>query len=111
MMTAVILLATARYSSMFVILAAQGPPMTRSKQGWSLAAVLAFGLAAGLCGIQWGLPGPERLRACPPQLLPTAEIARELAERWRRLYEELKRSHAEMRTEEPVTYVKGVDEI
>lgn len=73
-----------------------------------LAAVLLLGLAGGLCGLTGGLPGPARWRALPPELRGSPEFASRLADSWRRLYDELVRSHQERRAEEPVTYVKGL---
>lgn len=77
----------------------------------ALAGVLALGLLVGLWGIRWGLPGPGRLRAFPEKLYPNAEIAQKFTEHWARLYEDIRKSHQEMRREEPVAYVKGLDEI
>lgn len=77
----------------------------------ALPAALALGLLTGLCGIRWGLPGRERLRAFPETWRPTPEVARDLAERWRKLYEGIQRAHDEQRAEEPVTYVRGVEVI
>ncbi|MBI3288102.1 MAG: glycosyltransferase family 39 protein [Elusimicrobia bacterium] len=73
-----------------------------------LLAVLALGLAAGLCGIRSGLPGPERWRALPPALRGSSEFAERLAESWRRLYEEIQRAHREVLPAEPATYVRGL---
>lgn len=75
-----------------------------------LGAVLLLGLATGLCGITWGLPGPARLRAFPERLKPTPEIAKNFADSWTKLYQDIERSHEELQKEEPVTYVKGVEE-
>ncbi len=75
-----------------------------------LGAVLVLGLATGLCGITWGLPGPARLRAFPDRLKPSPEIARRFADSWAKLYQDIACSHQEMQKEEPVTYVKGVED-
>lgn len=89
--------------------------LRRLRGGWAgpafLAGVLALGLSTGLWGITWGLPGPARLRAFPDTMRPTAEVARRLTESWQRLYQGIERTHREVRGEEPVTYVKGVEEI
>jgi len=89
--------------------------LRRLRGGWAgpqaLAGVLALGLATGLWGITWGLPGPARLRAFPDSLRPTPEVAQKFADAWSRLYEDIRRSHRDMSSEEPVTYVKGVEEI
>lgn len=72
----------------------------------ALALVLAVGLLTGLCGIDWGLPGDARLRMLP-QGRPTAAQARAMTDSWKRLYQEIGASHKEMKSEEPVTYLKG----
>ena len=77
----------------------------------ALAAVLLTGLVTGLWGLGWGLPGPARLRAFPDGLRPTPQIAQKFADAWERLYEGIRRSHEEMRREEPATEVRGVEEI
>jgi hypothetical protein len=77
----------------------------------ALVVALALGLVLGLWGIGWGLPGPQRLRAFPERLRPNPEIAARFSEGWSKLYEEIRRSHKEMRPEEPVTYVQGREEI
>lgn len=82
--------------------------MHRLRLDLAPAAVLLFGLAGGLYGLTGGLPGPARWRALPPELRGSPEFAAKLADSWRRLYEELVRSHAERRAEEPVTYVRGL---
>lgn len=74
----------------------------------NVAALLLWGLATGLFGLRWGLPGPERLRAFPESLRPTPEIARQVTDAWTRLYQGIERTHKELKTEEPVTYVQGV---
>ncbi|MBI4371706.1 MAG: glycosyltransferase [Elusimicrobia bacterium] len=83
--------------------------------GWraeaGLGAVLALGLAAGLCGIAGGVPGPGRWAALPESLRGSPEFARALADSWARLYAEIRRSHAEMRADEPRTAVAGVVEV
>lgn len=83
--------------------------------GWraeaGLFCVLALGLATGLCGITGGLPGEARWRALPESLRGSPEFARGLADSWRRLYQEIKKSHDEMRADEPRTSVSGVVEI
>ena len=75
----------------------------------ALAVVLAVGLLTGLCGIGGGLPGEARLRMMP-QGRPTAEQARAMTESWKRLYREIDASQ-QMRSEEPVTYLKGTMDI
>ncbi|MBI5630329.1 MAG: glycosyltransferase [Elusimicrobia bacterium] len=75
------------------------------------AAVLLLGLGAGLWGLRWGLPGKERLRILPGGRPLSQEAADKMAEHWAGLYREIRRSHREMRREEPVTYVKGLVEI
>jgi len=77
----------------------------------ALAAALALGLVTGLWGIQWGLPGPQRLRAFPAAMRPSPEVAQKLADGWRRLYQGIEETHRELQSEEPVTYVQGVEEI
>ena len=62
----------------------------------------------GLCGINSGLPGPQRWRALPPALRGSPEFAQKLAESWRRLYEAIQKSHEQLKAEEPVTYVQGL---
>jgi dolichol-phosphate mannosyltransferase len=83
--------------------------------GWKaevgLGAVLAVGLLTGLTGITGGLPGAERLRALPEASRGSPEFASKLAEAWRKLYEDVDRSHAEMRAGEPRTGVVGVVEV
>ncbi|OGR73652.1 MAG: hypothetical protein A2X40_07925 [Elusimicrobia bacterium GWC2_65_9] len=83
--------------------------------GWRVEAglfcTLTLGLATGLCGITGGLPGTERWRALPEGLRRSPVFARSLADSWRRLYEEIKKSHDEMRADEPRTSVRGVVEI
>ncbi|MEK7382977.1 MAG: glycosyltransferase, partial [Elusimicrobiota bacterium] len=83
--------------------------------GWraeaGLFCVLALGLATGLCGITGGLPGPARWRALPEGLHQSPVFARSLADSWGRLYQEIKKSHNEMRADEPRTSVQGVVEI
>ncbi|MEK7388360.1 MAG: glycosyltransferase family 39 protein [Elusimicrobiota bacterium] len=73
-----------------------------------LILILALGLAAGLCGIRSGLPGPQRWRALPPALNRSPEFAGRLADSWRRLYEGIRLSHETLQAEEPVTYVQGL---
>lgn len=77
----------------------------------TLAAVLAVGLLQGLTGIRWGLPGPARVAAFPPDFQPSSENALEMTQRWQKLYEEIAQAHRELKREEPVTYVQGRDEI
>jgi hypothetical protein len=62
--------------------------------------------ALGLCGLRWGLPDAARLRAFPTGR-PDAETARRLEESWRSLYKDIEASHRELRSEEPVTYLRG----
>jgi dolichol-phosphate mannosyltransferase len=89
--------------------------LRRLRGGWAgpaaLAGVLALGLATGLWGITWGLPGPARLRAFPDAMRPGPEVAQKLAESWQRLYQGIERTHLEIKGEEPVTRVQGVEEI
>lgn len=73
-------------------------------------AALGLAIATGLCGIKWGLPGPQRWRALPPSMR-TPAAARGMAEAWRALYDEIERSHRDMKSEEPVTYLQGVETI
>ncbi|MBI5240368.1 MAG: glycosyltransferase [Elusimicrobia bacterium] len=83
--------------------------------GWAgpaaLVAALALGLIAGLMGISWGLPGPQRWRAFPEAMRRDPESARRLKESWQRLYEGIEKTHREVKGEEPVTRVQGVEEI
>lgn len=83
--------------------------------GWraeaGLFAVLALAAATGLCGLTGGLPGPERLRALPPQLGDSPQFARGLADSWNRLYGGIARAHAERRADEPRTSVSGLVDI
>jgi hypothetical protein len=85
------------------------------RAGWSgpaaLAAALALGLAAGLMGISWGLPGPQRWRAFPEAMRKDPDSALRLKESWQRLYEGIEKTHREVKGEEPVTRVQGVEEI
>lgn len=71
-----------------------------------LAAALALGLGAGLTGLSAGLPGARRLRVLPGGR-PTPELARRLADAWTSLYDQIRRAHARMASEEPVTYATG----
>lgn len=77
----------------------------------ALAAVMALGLFTGLWGLTWGLPGQARLRAFHDGKAPAPEVAQSITEHWKQLYEDIKKSHTQLRSEEPVTYVKGVEEI
>ncbi len=77
----------------------------------ALAGALALGLATGLCGLRWGLPGSARLAAFPERLKPTAEVADRLTRSWEQLYQGIVATHRDLRPEEPVTYVQGVDVI
>lgn len=81
----------------------------RPERAGQLAA-LALAAGLGLLGLGWGLPGPARLRAFPPQLMPSPEVARRLTESWNELYRGVWQSHRELASEEPVTYAKGVEE-
>lgn len=81
--------------------------MTERRVDAGLILVLALGLAAGLCGLRSGLPGPARWRALPPTLKGSPDFASRLADDWRKLYSEIERSHREKLSEEPVTYVRG----
>ncbi|OGS01994.1 MAG: hypothetical protein A3G41_02000 [Elusimicrobia bacterium RIFCSPLOWO2_12_FULL_59_9] len=76
----------------------------------ALAAVLLVGVVTGLWGIRWGLPGRARLRAYPESLRLDPQASQRFAESWEKLYQEIRRAHSEMHSEEPVTYVKGVEE-
>jgi hypothetical protein len=76
-----------------------------------LAFILLLGLTTGLCGIRSGLPGPQRWRALPPALRSSPEFAQRLADSWRRLYDAIQKSHEQLKTEEPVTYVQGLVEV
>ena len=76
-----------------------------------LSAVLVFGLLTGLCGLQWGLPGRQRLAALPERLQPTSEVVDRLARGWAELYAGIERAHSELKPEEPVTSVRGIEEI
>lgn len=83
----------------------------RAVRGWRcapLAAVLvgALGLLTASWGLFWGLPGAERLAAWPTGR-PSAEQAKDLAERWRALYAAVEESHQKREREEPVTYATG----
>lgn len=83
--------------------------------GWraeaGLGGALALGLVTGLCGVTGGLPGTERWRALPEELKGSPDFARSLAESWERLYLEIKKSHDEMRADEPRTSVQGLVQI
>ncbi len=89
--------------------------LKKRRGGWrvesGLLVALAVGLATGLCGITGGLPGPQRLRALPEAARRSPEFARALSDQWRKLYAEIRRSHDEMRPDEPRTSVSGVVEI
>ncbi len=76
----------------------------------ALTSVLVLGLGLGLWGLGWGLPGAGRLRALADGR-PTPAVAQELEDRWSALYADLRRSHEEMRREEPVTRLQGFQEI
>lgn len=84
---------------------ADAGPRARAACGLSVA--LALGL--GLCGIDWGLPGPDRFGAMPQRVRGDALFAKRLSEAWSSLYEGIERSHEALEPEEPVTYVKGVE--
>ncbi len=72
-------------------------------------AVLGLALAAGICGLRWGLPGPERLRAFPERLIPTPEVAARFAREWAKLYAGIEASHKSPGTDEPVAHAVGVE--
>ena len=76
-----------------------------------LAVVLCVGLLTGLCGIRWGLPGPENLRAFPDRLKPTPEIAARFAGEWAKLYERIRLTHLTTGQDEPETRSFGVEEV
>lgn len=83
----------------------------RAVRGWRCAPlaaglVAALGLLTASWGLFWGLPGPERLAAWPAGR-PSAEQAKDLAERWRALYAAVEESHERRDKEEPVTYATG----
>jgi hypothetical protein len=75
----------------------------------ALPAALALAAAVGLCGLGWGLPSRARLAAFPEALYPTREVADRFARAWEELYRGVERVHEEVKGEEPVTYVKGVE--
>ena len=89
--------------------------LRRMRGGWAgpaaLSSALALGLAAGLMGITWGLPGAQRWRAFPEAMRSDPDSARRLKESWQRLYEGIEKTHREVKGEEPVTRVQGVEEI
>ncbi len=73
--------------------------------GWraeaGLFAVLALGLATGLCGITGGLPGPARWRALPEAVRGSPEFSRSLAAAWYENYPQILRAHKELLADEP----------
>ncbi|HVC09007.1 MAG TPA: hypothetical protein VNH15_03605 [Elusimicrobiota bacterium] len=69
-----------------------------------LALLLLTGAVMGLCGLGAGIPGPERLNVLPGGAPLTAAQAEGMAEKWRSLYKKIKVSHADLSSEEPVTY-------
>lgn len=83
--------------------------------GWGqeagLVGALTVGLATGLWGISGGLPGPARLRALPESARTSPDFAPNLAASWKKLYEEIRRAHAEVRAEEPVVDARGLVKI
>ncbi len=81
------------------------------KAARALLAVLALGAISGLWGIGWGLPGPHRLRAFPESVAADPAMPQKLADGWARLYEGVRLSHDQRRSEEPVTYLRGFLEI
>lgn len=81
-----------------------------SERGARLLA-LALGLAVGLCGLRWGVPTRARLEAFPERLKPTPEIAKRFADAWAEMYRGIEQTHKELRSEEPVTYVQGVESV
>ncbi|MCX5797435.1 MAG: glycosyltransferase [Elusimicrobia bacterium] len=89
--------------------------LRRARGGWTgpaaLAGALALGLAVGLWGIGWGLPGPQRWRAFPEAMRSDPDTARKLKESWQSLYQGIERTHQEVKGEEPVTRVQGVEEV
>lgn len=64
----------------------------------AFAAVMALAAATSLYALGWGLPGPERHK--PWGGPPTAAEARELAERWAKLYRDIEDSHKRLAPEE-----------
>lgn len=74
------------------------------------AAVLLAGLATGLTGLRWGLPGTSRFRAFPDGMEMTAETARRFTDSWNKLYEGIDQAHKAMR-DEPDVEIKGRDEV
>ncbi len=75
------------------------------------AAILALGLAVGLCGLNAGLPGAQRLKACFNGIRPSQKDAQLFAQKWRGLYQSIKRSHQNMEVAEPVTYAQSRVEV
>lgn len=78
--------------------------MSRPRAGLLLA--LAAGALTGFWGLDWGLPGPARLRAFPMPM--DAAAARLFADRWRALYEKIQESHSRLEAE-PLSNVTGVE--
>lgn len=85
--------------------------MSKSRVDPALALVLAIGAATGLYGLDWGLPGPQRLRAFPEGMTMTPAVAKQFSDAWAQLYQSIERSHENLGEEEPVTYVTGVDTV
>ena len=77
----------------------------------ALGAVLALTLAAGLCGIRWGLPGVARLAAFPDRLKPSPAVAERMAAEWAKLYAGIKAAHETPGAEEPVAYAVGLERV
>lgn len=74
------------------------------------AAVVIAGIAVGLWGIRWGLPGSARFRAFPERMAMTPETARRFTDSWKKMYEGIVSAHQGMR-DEPDVEIKGVEEV